>query len=73
MALPRQVILGWTGKKSVELRTEKDLSAMLKDVRPGTFVTAKGMLLDADDHSATAIITSISVVAAPANFVERPK
>ncbi len=73
LSAPHQIIKGWSGKKSVELRTERDLSAMLKDVRIGSFVTAKGTLLDADDSSATAVITSITVVSAPANFTDRPK
>src|SRR6185503_11250951 len=68
LATPRQIIRGWSGKKSVELRTDRDLSATLGTIRVGSFVTAKGSLLDADDSSVTAMITSISAVAAPANF-----
>ena len=72
MVAPRQVIRGWSGKKSVEARTEKDLSAQLKNVAVGSFITANWTLVDMDDTTATVNVTSIKAVAAPAGFVERP-
>jgi hypothetical protein len=72
MVAPRQIIRGWSGKKTVEARTEKDLSSQLRNVAVGSFITATWTLVDMDDTTATVNVTSVRSVAAPAGFVERP-
>lgn len=73
MLAPRQIIRGWSsGKKSVEAHTAKDLSAQLKNVKVGSFITGAWTLVDATETSATVTLSTIRVVAAPAGFVERP-
>ena len=69
---PRQVIRGWSGKKSVEAISDRDLSAQLKGVVVGSYITADWTMVDMDDDSAKVTIRSIKSVAKPAGFVERP-
>ena len=69
---PRQVIRGWSGKKSVEAISDRDLSAQLKGIVVGSYVTADWTMVDMDDDSAKVTIRSIKSVAKPAGFVERP-
>jgi hypothetical protein len=69
---PRQVIRGWSGKRSVEAYTERDLSAALSKVAMGSFLTGKWTLFEMDDQKATVRVSSITPVSKPADFVERP-
>ncbi len=72
LTLPKQVIRGWSGKRSVEAYTERDLSAALSKMPPGTFITGKWTLVDMDEKTATVRVSSINAVSKPASFVDRP-
>ena len=69
---PRQVIRGWSGKRSIEAYTERDLSTALSKVSIGSFITGKWTLVEMDDQKGTVRVSSISPVSRPADFVERP-
>jgi len=72
LTLPRQVIRGWSGKRSVEAYTDRDLSAALSKTPPGSFISGKWTLVDMDETSATVRVSSIYAVNKPATFVDRP-
>lgn len=69
----KQIVRGWSGKRSIELITERDLSATLSKIGPGKFITAKYTLIDINDDLAVVRASSITEVARPAGFVDRPK
>lgn len=72
LTAPRQVVRGWSGKRSIEAYTERDLSAALSRMPVGTYITAKWSLVDMDDKKATVRVTDITAVSRPADFVDRP-
>lgn len=71
-ASPRHVVTGWNGRRTVSLRTTRDLSHQFKKITVGDYIDWRGARTDAGTDFEIWDVTWLEEVDQPKGFVERP-